>query len=161
MAAGRHLEIYKNMNNSWTVHPILITKFGTELRPDTAQTQEVSKPPFCEIQDGRRQKGKFTKNWMTSKRFVIYALNLACIIHFAPGTSLWSQNVEIHNPRWPPAAILKFSKAWITPEPFDRFSSNMARSFVLTTPRHRNYQNRHFAKSKMVADEKLKFIKNE
>ena len=24
--------------------------------------------------------------------------------------SLWSQNVEIYNPTWPPAAILKFAK---------------------------------------------------
>jgi hypothetical protein len=55
MAAGRHLEIYKNMNNSRTVHPIL-TKFGTELHHDTAQTSEMSKPPFCKIQDGRRRK---------------------------------------------------------------------------------------------------------
>jgi hypothetical protein len=55
MAAGRHLEIYKNTNNSRTVHRIL-TKFGMELRIDTAQTPEVSKAPFCEIQDGRRRK---------------------------------------------------------------------------------------------------------
>jgi len=55
MATGRHFEIYKNLNNSRTVRPIL-TKFGTELRLDTAQTPEVSKPPFFKIQDGRRRK---------------------------------------------------------------------------------------------------------
>jgi hypothetical protein len=55
MAAGRHLEIYKNMNNSRTVRPIL-TKFDMELRLDIPETPEVSKPPFCEIQDGRRRK---------------------------------------------------------------------------------------------------------
>ena len=68
-----------------------------------------------------RKKLKFTKNWITSRQFVVYEPNLVCIIRFAPGTSLWSQNVEIHNPRWPPAAILKFTKTWISPEPFVRF----------------------------------------
>jgi hypothetical protein len=55
MAAGRHLEIYKNVNISRTVRPI-VTKFGMELRPGTAHTPEVSKPPFLKIQDGRRRK---------------------------------------------------------------------------------------------------------
>jgi hypothetical protein len=35
MAAGRHFEFHKNLNNFRTVCPIL-TKFGTELRLDTA-----------------------------------------------------------------------------------------------------------------------------
>jgi hypothetical protein len=55
MAAGRHIEICKNLNNSQTVSPIL-TKFGTELRIGTAQTQGMSKLPFLKIQDGRRRK---------------------------------------------------------------------------------------------------------
>ena len=54
-AGGRHIEICKNLNDSRTVRPIL-TKFGTELRYDTAETPEVSKPPFFKIQDGRRRK---------------------------------------------------------------------------------------------------------
>ena len=61
MAAGRHIEICKNMNNSRTVRPIL-TKFGTELRHDTAQTPyNGSKPPFFKTQDGRRRKTEIYK----------------------------------------------------------------------------------------------------
>ena len=49
MAAGRHIEIYKkNLNISRTVRPILI-KFDTELRLDTTQTPEVTKPPFSKM----------------------------------------------------------------------------------------------------------------
>ncbi len=103
------------------------------------------------------EKLKFTKNWITSKRFVLYTPNLARIIRFAPGTSLWSQNVEICNPTWPPAAILKFAKTWITPELLVLFSPNLAQSFNLIPTRDRMSQNRHFSKSKMAADEKLKF----
>ena len=55
MAAGRHIEICTNLNNSRTIRPIL-TKFCTGLRNDTAQTPKVSKPPFFKIQDGRRRK---------------------------------------------------------------------------------------------------------
>ena len=106
------------------------------------------------------EKLKFTKNWITSKRFVLYAPNLVCIIHFAPETSLWSLNVEIHNRRGPKAAILKFAKARLTPEAFVRFSQNLAQSCVLAPHRHRKYQYRHFSKSKMAAEEKVKFIKN-
>ena len=51
---GRHIEICKNLNNSRTVRPIY-TKFGTELRHDTAETPEVSKPPFFKIQRCRRK----------------------------------------------------------------------------------------------------------
>ena len=36
MAAGRHIEIYNKLNNSRAVSPIF-TKFGSELRLDTAQ----------------------------------------------------------------------------------------------------------------------------
>jgi hypothetical protein len=54
MAAGRHFEIYKNLNNSQTVNPIL-AKFGMELRLDLAQTPDGSKPPFFKIQDGGRR----------------------------------------------------------------------------------------------------------
>jgi len=54
MAVGRHIEIIKNLNNSRTVSPIL-TKFVTELRLDTAQSPDWSKPPFFKIQDGRRR----------------------------------------------------------------------------------------------------------
>ena len=45
MAAGRHFEIYKNLNNSQTVPPIL-TKFGMEQRLDTTQTPEVPNRNF-------------------------------------------------------------------------------------------------------------------
>ena len=55
MAAGRHIEICKNLNDSRTVSPIL-TKFGAELQLDTAQKPDESKPPFFKIKDGRRQK---------------------------------------------------------------------------------------------------------
>ena len=57
------------------------------------------------------------------------------------------------------AAILKFTKSLITPEPLVRFSPNLAWRFVLTPSRQRKYQNRHFSKSKMAADEKTKFTK--
>ena len=55
MAADRHIEICRNLNNFRTIRPIP-TKVGTELRHDTAQTPEVSKLPFFKIQDGRRLK---------------------------------------------------------------------------------------------------------
>jgi len=55
MAAGRHFQIYKNLNNPQTVFPIH-TKFSTELRHDTAQTPEVSNTPFFKIQDGPGRK---------------------------------------------------------------------------------------------------------
>jgi len=55
MAAGRHIEICKNLNNSRTFSPIL-TKFGTQIHIDTAQRPDLSKPPFFKIQDGRRRK---------------------------------------------------------------------------------------------------------
>ena len=45
---SRHFDIYKNLNNSRTVRPI-ITKFGRELRLDTVQTPEVSETPFFKI----------------------------------------------------------------------------------------------------------------
>ena len=45
MAAGRHIEICGNLNNSRTVSPIL-TKFGTDLRLDTAQIPDGSKRHF-------------------------------------------------------------------------------------------------------------------
>jgi len=147
MAVGRHIEIYKNLNNSWTVCPIL-TKFGMELRLDTPETTEVSKPPFSKSKMAADEKLKFTQNWITLKRFILYAPKLTCIIYSAPGTSLWSQNREIPNPRWPSAAILKFTKTWITPEPLVRFSPNLAWGFVLTPSRHRKCQNRHFSLTK-------------
>ena len=68
-------------------------------------------------------------------------------------------NREIHNPRWPPAAILKCTETRITPEPLIRFSPNWARSFALTPSRHRKSQNRNFSKSKMAAYENPKFTK--
>ena len=134
---------FQKLNNSRTVSPIL-TKFGTDLHLDTAQRQDVSNHNFSKSKMAADEKLKFTKNWITSKRYVLYAPNLVCIIHFTPGTSMWSQNVEIHNPRWPPAAILKFTKTWITPEVLIWFSPNLARSFALTPPRHRMCQNRIF-----------------
>ena len=69
-------------------------------------------------------------------------------------------NREIWKTRWPPAAILKFTKTLISPEPLVRFSPNLVWSFVSTPPRQRNCQNRHFEKSKMAADEKPKFTEN-
>ena len=48
----------------------------------------------------------------------------------------------------------------MTPKPLVRFSPNLARSFVLTPPRHRTGRSRHFPKCKMATDEKLKFTKN-
>ena len=53
---------YKNLNNSQTIGPI-ITKFGTDHRPDTDQTPEVSKTPFVKIQDGRRRKTEIYKKF--------------------------------------------------------------------------------------------------
>ena len=155
MAVGRHIEIYKNLNNSWTVSPIF-TKFGMRLRLDTLQTPEVPKPPFF-----ADEKPKFTKNWLTSKLFDLCAPNLVCIIYSAPGRRPWSQNREIHNTRWPPAAILKFTKTWITPEPSVRFSPNLVWSIALTPPRQRKCQNRHFSKSMMAATKNWHLLKIE
>jgi hypothetical protein len=55
MAAGRHFEINKKLNKFGTAGPI-ITKFDTEFHLDIAQTTEVSKMSFFQIQDGRRRK---------------------------------------------------------------------------------------------------------
>ena len=57
MAAGRHIEIYRNLNNSRTVHPIF-TKFGMELRLHTLQTTEVSK--LSKSKMAADEKRKFT-----------------------------------------------------------------------------------------------------
>ena len=64
----------------------------------------------------------------------------------------------VQDGRRPP--FWNLQKTWITPEPFVRFSPNLACSFVSTSPRHQKGQNRHFSKSKMAADEKPKFTKN-
>jgi len=65
IAAVRHFEIYKKLNNSRTVRPI-ITKFGRELRLDTAQTSEVSETPFFKIYESRRRKTEiYYKKWIT------------------------------------------------------------------------------------------------
>ena len=76
------------------------------------------------------------------------------------GTILWSLNREIHNTRWPPAAILKLTKTWMTPKPLVRSSPNLTQSFIFTQPRHRRGQKRNFSKSQMAADAKLKLTKN-
>ena len=60
MAAGRHFEIYKNLNNPQTVHRIL-TKFGMELRFGAAQTPEVSNRHFSKFKMAADEKLKFTK----------------------------------------------------------------------------------------------------
>ena len=58
MAAGRHFKIHTNLNIFRTICQIL-TKFGMELRPDTAQTPDshFSKPKMA-----ADEKLKFTKN---------------------------------------------------------------------------------------------------
>jgi len=58
------------------------------------------------------------------------------------------------------AAIMKFTKTWITSEPLDWFSPNLVRSFALMSYRQWRAQNGYFSKSKMAADEKLKFTEN-
>jgi len=57
---GCHFEIYKNLNNSRTLRPIL-TKFGSELRLDTAQTPEMSNRHFSQSKMAANEKLKFTK----------------------------------------------------------------------------------------------------
>ena len=69
-------------------------------------------------------------------------------------------NHEIWKTKWPPAAILDFTKTLITFEPFVRFSPNLAWSFILTPPRQRRGQKCHSAKSKMAADETGNTLKN-
>ena len=135
MAAGRHIEICKKWNNSRTVSSIL-TKFVKELHLGTSQTLDESKPPYFKIQDGRRRKTEIYQkmNNFETVRPICTKFGILHSIHSAPGTGLWPQNLEIHNPRWPPAAIFKFTKTWITPEPFVRFLPNLAWSFVLTPP---------------------------
>jgi hypothetical protein len=57
MAAGRHFEFHKDLNNFRTVCPILV-KFGTELHHDIAKKPEWSKMSFSKIQDGGRRNRK-------------------------------------------------------------------------------------------------------
>ena len=61
MAAGRHIEVCKNLNNSRTVSPFL-TKFGTELHLDTAQRPDESTRHFSKSKMAADEKLKFTKN---------------------------------------------------------------------------------------------------
>ena len=58
----------------------------TQSRHRKRQNRHFSKSKMAAV-----EKPKFTKIWITSKRFVLYAPNLVCIIRFAPWTSLWSQ----------------------------------------------------------------------
>jgi hypothetical protein len=104
--------------------------------------------------------GNTLKNAITSERFIRFAPNLVFSNYSSPRRDLQSQKTEIHNPRWPPAAILDFTKTLITFEPFVGFSPNLAWSFVLTPPRHRKGQKCHFTKSKMAADETGYALKN-
>jgi len=111
MVACRHFEIYKNLITPEPFvrfSPNLVRSFVLTLpRRRMGQNCHFSKSKMA-----ADEKLKFTKNLITWKRFVLYAPNLVCIIYYAPGTSLWSPNLEIHNPRWPPAAILKFTKTY-------------------------------------------------
>jgi hypothetical protein len=68
--------------------------------------------------------------------------------------------VKFEKTKWPPAAILDFTKTLITFEPFVRFSPNLAWSFVLTPPRQRMGQKYIFSKSNMAADETGNWLKN-
>ena len=76
MAAGCHIEIYKSLNNSWTVRSIF-TKFGMELRLDTVQTQKGQKHNFSQSKTAADETLKFTKNFKTvrpigAKDFSVY-----------------------------------------------------------------------------------------
>jgi GTP1/Obg family GTP-binding protein len=57
------------------------------------------------------------------------------------------------------AAILKFTKTWITSEPSVRFWQNFMRRFLLQHCIQRYASKWHFWKSKMAADEMTNFIK--
>ena len=91
MAAGRHIEICKNLNNSRTVRPIF-TKFGTELRHDTAETPEVSEPLVLKIQGGRRRK---TANLLK----IEYLLNGSSYMHQIWYLSSASHPKQAYGPR--------------------------------------------------------------
>jgi len=61
MAVGHHIEICKKLNNSRTFRPIL-TKFGTELQIDTAQTPECQNRNFSKSKMAADEKLKYTNN---------------------------------------------------------------------------------------------------
>jgi len=97
--------------------------------------------------------GNTFKNGITSERFSRFAPNLVCSIYASRERCQPSRKPEIRNTRWPPAAILDFTRTLITFEPLVRLSPNLVCSFVLAPPRHRRGQKCHFSKSKMAADE--------
>ena len=117
----------------------------------------MSKPPFFKIQDGRRRKtvNLLKIEYLRNGSSYMHQI-LVCIIQFAPEQACRSKMSKfiIQDGRRPPYWNLQ------KPEWLPNRSPNLARSFVLTPPRHRKYQNRHFSKFKMAADEKLKFTKN-
>ena len=76
IAALRHFEIYKNLNNFRNVCPIF-TKFGTELHFETAQTLEGSNVAFFTIQDGHRTESKIYQKW----NYLRFAPNLVSTAH--------------------------------------------------------------------------------
>ena len=102
--------------------------------------------------------GNRLKNVITSERFIRFAPNLVSGIYSSYERGLQSQKPEIHNPRWPPAAILNFTKTLITFEPFVRIWPNLAWRFVFTSPIQWNCQKRiSFFKLKIAAVENAIF----
>jgi hypothetical protein len=90
--------------------------------------------------------GNRFKNGITSKRFSRFTPNLVYSIYASRERRQPSRKPEIHNPRWPPAAILNFTRTLITFEPLVRLSPNLVWSFALTSSGHLKGQKCHFSK---------------
>jgi hypothetical protein len=53
--------------------------------------------------------GNTLKNAVTSEWFIRFTPNLVSSIYSSPERGMQGQKPEIHNPRWPPAAMLNFT----------------------------------------------------
>ena len=91
--------------------------------------------------------GNTLKNAVTSEWFIRFTPNLVSSIYSSPERGQRGLKPEILNPRWPPAANLKFTKTLITFESSVRFSPNLTWSFIWTSPRQSYVKTCHISKS--------------
>ena len=106
-----------------------------------------------------RENEKLTKHhnfWTLQAKFINFrSIEEPVMLHKAVGRKFENNGIQDGG-----AAILKFTKTWITSEPSVRFSQNFKLSFILPPGIHRDAPKWHFSKSKMAAYEITNFTKS-